>query len=51
MIAHIGGVPVEEALLPWVGSASAGLLLARVVARTSAMRARWRRVPSAPCDR
>ena len=50
MIAHIGGVPVEEALLPWVGSASAGLLLARVVAGTSAVRAWWRRrVRSAPC--
>ena len=30
MIAHVGGVPVEEALLPWVGGAGAALLLARV---------------------
>ena len=30
MIAHVGGVPVEEALLPWVSGAGAALLLARV---------------------
>jgi hypothetical protein len=29
MIAHIGGVPVEETLLPLVSSLGAGLLLAR----------------------
>jgi hypothetical protein len=29
MIAHVGGVPVEEALLPLVSGAGAGLLLAR----------------------
>ena len=28
MIAHIGGVPLEEALLPLVNGLSAGLLLA-----------------------
>ena len=27
MIAHVGGVPVEEALLPFVGGAGAGLIL------------------------
>ena len=30
MIAHVGGVPVEEALLPWAGGAGAALLVARV---------------------
>jgi hypothetical protein len=45
MIAHIGGMPVEETLLPWAGSASAGLLLARV-AGTSAIRAWKRRLSS-----
>jgi hypothetical protein len=29
ILAHIGGVPVEEALLPLTGGISAGLLLAR----------------------
>ena len=29
MFAHVGGVPVEEALLPLVGGAPAALLLAR----------------------
>ena len=29
MFAHVGGVPVEEALLPLVSWASAALLLAR----------------------
>ena len=29
MIAHIGGVPVEESVLPLVSWASAGLVLAR----------------------
>jgi hypothetical protein len=29
MIAHIGGVPLEETLLPLVSGASAALLLAR----------------------
>jgi hypothetical protein len=29
MIAHVGGVPVEEALLPLLSGASAALLLAR----------------------
>ena len=29
MFAHVGGVPVEEALLPLVSGASAALLLAR----------------------
>ena len=29
MIAHIGGVPIEESLLPWVSGAGAGLALAR----------------------
>jgi len=28
MLAHIGGLPVEEALLPWVSGLGAGLLLA-----------------------
>ena len=28
-IAHVGGLPVEEALLPLVSGASAALLLAR----------------------
>ena len=27
MIAHVGGVPVEEALLPFAGGASSGLIL------------------------
>ena len=27
MIAHVGGVPVEEALLPLVSGAGAGLML------------------------
>ena len=27
--AHVGVVPVEEALLPWVSGASAALVLAR----------------------
>ena len=27
MIAHVGGVPVEEALLPLAGGAGAGLML------------------------
>ena len=27
MIAHVGGVPVEEALLPFAGGAGAGLIL------------------------
>ena len=38
MIAHVGGVPVEEALLPLVGGAGAGLVLlgrAWVLARLS----------------
>jgi hypothetical protein len=29
MFAHIGGVPVEEALLPFLSGASTSLLLAR----------------------
>jgi hypothetical protein len=29
MIAHVGGVPVEETLLPFVSWAGVGLLLAR----------------------
>ena len=29
MFAHVGGVPVEEALLPMVSGASVALLLAR----------------------
>ena len=29
MIAHVAGVPVEEALLPFASWAGAGLLLAR----------------------
>jgi hypothetical protein len=29
VIAHVGGVPIEEALLPLVSWAGAGLLLAR----------------------
>ena len=29
MIAHVGGVPIEEALLPLIGGAAAGLVLAR----------------------
>ena len=38
MIAHVGGVPVEEALLPLAGGAGAGLILlgrAWVLARLS----------------
>ena len=38
MIAHVGGVPVEEALLPFAGGAGAGLILlgrAWVLARLS----------------
>jgi hypothetical protein len=35
-LAHVGGVPLEETLLPWASAASAGLLLARAWA------ARWR---------
>ena len=38
MIAHVGGVPVEEALLPFAGGAGAGLSLlgrAWVLARLS----------------
>ena len=27
MIAHVGGVPVEEGLLPFAGGAGAGLIL------------------------
>ena len=36
MIAHVGGVPVEEILLPLVSGVGAGLLLARawVVSRS-----------------
>jgi len=30
MFAHVGGVPVEEALLPLVSGASAALVLARL---------------------
>jgi hypothetical protein len=30
VIAHVGGVPLEEALLPLLSGASAALLLARV---------------------
>ena len=29
MIAHVGGVPLEETLLPLVSGAGAGLLMAR----------------------
>jgi hypothetical protein len=29
VIAHVGGVPLEETLLPLVGGAGAGLLMAR----------------------
>jgi hypothetical protein len=29
IVAHIGGVPVEEVLLPLAGGAGTGLLLAR----------------------
>jgi hypothetical protein len=29
VIAHVGGLPVEEALLPLMSGAGAGLLLAR----------------------
>jgi hypothetical protein len=29
MIAHVGGVPVEEGLLPLASSAGAGLVVAR----------------------
>ena len=38
MIAHVGGVPVEEALLPFAGAGGAGLILlgrAWVLARLS----------------
>jgi hypothetical protein len=38
VIAHVGGVPVEEALLPFAGGAGAGLILlgrAWVLARLS----------------
>ena len=38
MIAHVGGVPVEEALLPFAGGAGTGLILlgrAWVLARLS----------------
>ena len=38
MIAHVGGVPVEEALLPFAGGAGGGLILlgrAWVLARLS----------------
>ena len=42
MIAHVGGVPVEEALVPMVTWAGAGLFLARgwVVARGRRQRSR-----------
>jgi hypothetical protein len=40
VIAHVGGVPVEEALLPLAGWASAGLVLARAL-----LAARVRRPP------
>ena len=46
MIAHVGGVPVEEALLPLVGGgAGAGLVLARawIVSVAGSARARLRR--------
>ena len=34
MIAHVGGVPAEEMLLPWVGAVGAGVLLARAWVRS-----------------
>jgi hypothetical protein len=51
MIAHVGGVLVEEALLPFVSSAGAGVLLARAwvasrVRRRSRRCAASRRLPS-----
>ena len=51
MIAHVAGLPLEEVVLPLLGGAGAGLLLARrwVVERvgrwrvSAAIGARWRR--------
>jgi hypothetical protein len=34
VIAHVGGVPLEESLLPLVSGAGAGLLLARAWLRS-----------------
>ena len=42
MFAHVGGVPVEEGLLPLVSGASAALLLARAwLASRLRRRRRW----------
>jgi hypothetical protein len=43
MFAHIGGVPVEETLLPWIGGAGAGLALARAWISRARPRARRHR--------
>jgi hypothetical protein len=40
VLAHVGGVPLEEALLPLAGGAGAGLLLARAWVGTLVRRAR-----------
>ena len=47
ILAHIGGLPVEEALLPLTGGASAGLLLARA---WIASRVSFRRTARRPDD-
>ena len=44
MVAHLGGLPVEEALLSMVSGASAALLMGRAwLASRSRRRLRWRR--------
>ncbi len=49
MIAHVAGLPLEEVVLPLIGGAGAGLLMARgwVTERvwrvSAAIGARWRR--------
>jgi hypothetical protein len=54
VIAHVGGVPVEEALVPVAGWAAAGLVLARAWLGARAVKVRSlfsRRATSEPTSR
>jgi hypothetical protein len=51
VIAHVGGVPMEEVLLPWVSGAGAALLLARAAAERWISGLRWISVHKAAVPR
>jgi hypothetical protein len=50
MIAHVAGVPLEEALLPMVGGVGAALLLARSWVASHVRHGRRRDRPPHPGD-